>query len=133
MPNGAVYVGRPTKWGNPWPIGRPGLDGEVMPTAEAAVERYEGAIDTDLRVPDSGTIRQELRGRDVVCWCGSDQPCHADVLMRIANDSTAAHTERSSHAYDCDIFEIATSMSSTESTSTSNPSRCVRRAEVATR
>jgi hypothetical protein len=30
-------------------------------------------------------IRSELRGRDLVCWCPPDQPCHADVLLEIAN------------------------------------------------
>ncbi len=30
-------------------------------------------------------IRSELRGRDLCCWCPLDQPCHADVLLELAN------------------------------------------------
>jgi len=85
MPDGSVYVGRPTRWGNPWPVGRPGIDGEVVPDAEAAVARFKAAVDTKAYVPTSEEIRHVLRGRDLVCWCRPDQPCHADVLMAIAN------------------------------------------------
>jgi hypothetical protein len=85
MPEGAVYVGRPTKWGNPWPVGAQGPDGEVIQDRRAAAARYESAIDRVDGVPSSEEIRRELRGRDLVCWCPVDQPCHADVLMRIAN------------------------------------------------
>lgn len=30
-------------------------------------------------------VRRELRGKDLVCWCPLDQPCHADVLLELAN------------------------------------------------
>jgi len=85
MPEGAVYVGRPTKWGNPWPIGEPGMDGEVMPSSLAAIDRYKSAIGQISGVPTSEEIRRELAGKDLVCWCPVDQPCHADVLLKIAN------------------------------------------------
>jgi hypothetical protein len=56
-----------------------------MPRAAAAVRRYERAIDTDAEVPSTSEIRLELRGVNLVCWCPLDQPCHADVLIKIAN------------------------------------------------
>jgi Domain of unknown function (DUF4326) len=70
---GAIYVGRPTKWGNPFVIGRDGTRGEVI--ARYAVYLHaSGLID----------MIDELRGLDLVCWC-APEPCHADVLVRYAN------------------------------------------------
>lgn len=75
MPQDAIYVGRPTKWGNPWRVG-------ALPAAEA-VARYRAHVLADPVV--LAAIRRELAGRDLVCWCRPDQPCHADVLIEIAN------------------------------------------------
>ena len=79
MPEGAVYVGRGTKWGNPFRLG----DGW---TAEAAVNEYRWAIDTN---GSPSMIRAELAGKDLACWCPLDQPCHADLLLELANGATA--------------------------------------------
>jgi hypothetical protein len=87
MPACSVYVGRPSKWGNPWPVGRAGIDGEVVADAHAAVARFKAAVDATPHVPGSAEIRRELRGRDLVCWCPLEGPCHADVLLEIANDA----------------------------------------------
>lgn len=72
QPPGAVYVGRPSKWGNPFVIGRDGLREEV-------IRRYEQWLH------ESGMIAHvhELRGRDLVCWC-VPEPWRGDVLMRLA-------------------------------------------------
>lgn len=89
MPEGAVYVGRPTKWGNPWQVG------PAMSPA-GAVWRYNDAAHGRLGrftygVPDVATIRAELAGHDLACWCpledehGNRVPCHADVLLELAN------------------------------------------------
>jgi hypothetical protein len=67
----AIYVGRPTKWGNPFVIGKDG-------TREEVVAKYEAWL------PTSGLDPAELRGWDLVCWC-APEPCHADVLLRLAN------------------------------------------------
>jgi len=75
-PPGAVYVGRPSKWGNRYRIGIDVRD------AAHAVELYERWVD---REGLHNVIRAELAGRDLVCWCPPDSPCHADVLLRIAN------------------------------------------------
>lgn len=118
MPEGAVYVGRPSRWGNPFVVDAatrwdhhsafasylvvtvvdrhgqaPGVrfaatdwtDGRAL-----AVDLYrrfkawkynirvDGALDRDLDLRD-------LRGRDLACWCPLSAPCHADVLLELAN------------------------------------------------
>lgn len=72
-PAGSVYIGRPTKWGNPFPLGQHLSRAEV-------VERYEEWLCTEGPIADIG----ELRGKDLVCWCAPLQ-CHGDVLLRKAN------------------------------------------------
>jgi hypothetical protein len=66
MPPGAVYVGRPTRWGNPF-------------RGAEAVPQYAAWF------PTSGLDYRELRGRSLVCWCPLSQACHADILLQIAN------------------------------------------------
>lgn len=105
MPPGAVYVGRGSRWGNPWrviqtrngqwwcempgPRGRRGPlpDREMAAlTAVAAYRRMithplERAVELDFG-PEQ-IVR--LRGKHLACWCAIGQPCHADVLIEIAN------------------------------------------------
>lgn len=72
MPEGAVYVGRPTRWGNPFHTAIAYRDALSLPLQGVlACTREE--------------VRQELRGRSLACWCGPDRACHADVLLEIAN------------------------------------------------
>jgi len=75
IPNDAVYIGRPSKWGNPYAIGRHGDRDTVLRKFEAYI-----AAQPELR----RQAREELRGRDLVCWC-APLPCHGDVLLRVAN------------------------------------------------
>lgn len=73
-PADAVYVGRPTVWGNPYRIGRDGSRAEV-------VAKFRGDV---MRSPVyRRRIRLHLRGKHLLC-CGRT-PCHADVLLDIAN------------------------------------------------
>jgi hypothetical protein len=81
MPPDTIYVGRPTVWGNPYAVGATLLSGETL-TAEKAVALYEQHLRENFDVSD---IRHCLRGQDLACWCELDQPCHADVLLRVAN------------------------------------------------
>lgn len=66
MPSGVVYVGRPTKWGNPY----------------GTVEEYRIHVLSYFKEE----IREELAGKQLACWCSLDKPCHADVLCEIANE-----------------------------------------------
>lgn len=84
MPDGAVYVGRPTVWGNSF---RVGIDG----SAEQCVARYRNRILENIwSVPNKARIKEELAGKDLACWCPLDKPCHADVLLEIANAGSPA-------------------------------------------
>lgn len=69
-----IYVGRPSKFGNPFSIGKDGSRTEVV----AKFRVY--ADNDDYR----RKVREELRGKDLVCWC-APKACHADVLLEIAN------------------------------------------------
>jgi hypothetical protein len=75
MPEGATYVGRPGRWGNPLRVEQHG--------AAEAVRLFEQHLLGQPLLLQSATA--ELRGRDLVCWCPLHQPCHADVLLRLAN------------------------------------------------
>lgn len=75
-PDDAVYVGRPTMWGNPFRISR-----EV--SRQRAVEMYREYIAGHPEVQKR--IREELAGKDLICWC-APLACHADVLLEIANN-----------------------------------------------
>ena len=97
MPPNTVYVGRPGKFGNPYLT--------WLRTKEEAIEAYrmgvEGRWDELQRwqahgfawmeyhvIPWFKRIREslpELRGKNLACWCPLDQPCHADVLLELAN------------------------------------------------
>jgi len=77
-PEGAVYVGRPTRWGNPYPAVT-----SVPNSYAVAVELYRGWL--DARPEFVETIRRELAGRDLMCWCPLGQPCHGDLLLVVAN------------------------------------------------
>lgn len=96
MPKNAVYVGRPTPWGNPFEVGASYVyvNGIPMPTlfqperrpvddATHAVALYREWLDTRPR--RVAAIASLLAGYDLACWCPLDQPCHADVLLEVAN------------------------------------------------
>lgn len=146
MPEGAIYVGRPTKWGNPFKVGsssglarvpavhypdreweyegRCSAAGAYHPYVADDVANHPRAVATpqlsikayvpchvrSMTVAESvecyrahitgggwpldwkpmpgftlSQLRDELGGRDLVCWCRLDQPCHADVLLELAN------------------------------------------------
>lgn len=81
MPDNTVYVGRPGKWGNPFKVGMDGIG-----TNQNAVDAYKNWINHDI----SGIVtkiyaERDLKGHNLACFCALDQPCHADVLLEIAN------------------------------------------------
>lgn len=129
MPPNTIYVGRPSRWGNPWEIGdnlhdigcapeegqpvnwrtcitaadcvqgfRQFVDWEP-PTfekpwrmrggtpEEPTVMEMWGGYDDNIHI-NRRSIRKFLAGKDLCCWCPLDQPCHADVLLEIANQGT---------------------------------------------
>jgi hypothetical protein len=74
MPENTVYVGRPSKCGNPYPVGK-------NFTAKQAVRLYRKFAEQWNIEEDA----QELKGKNLACFCPLDQPCHADVLLELAN------------------------------------------------
>ena len=77
-PNGLpiVYVGRPTKWGNPYRIGEDG-------NREQVLEKYRVYLMANPGIVEGA--RNELRGKNLACWCKPGEDCHADILLEIAN------------------------------------------------
>lgn len=121
MPEGAIYVGRGSIWGNPFVVGGQsgifdGKDGRplgfrdqeeiLVPSLDLgmAIEMYRDLVrgfvgpemypfghrwTEDMHRKCGGhaseIARVFLRGKHLACWCQLDQPCHADVLLEIAN------------------------------------------------
>ena len=84
MPLNTVSVTRPGPFGNPF---RVGADHD----ATSAVVAYEKWLNGEVQGPGWATpptraeIQQKLRGKNLACFCALDHPCHADVLLKIAN------------------------------------------------
>ena len=74
-PSNAVLIGRPSKWGNPFVIGRDGDRAEV-------VRKYDQWLRAQPELV--AAVKSELRGKDLVCYCAPAQ-CHGDVLHAVAN------------------------------------------------
>lgn len=70
---GGVYIGRPSKWGNPFKIGPDGDRAEV-------IRKFEAYVSTS---PLRDNL-WELRGKSLICYC-APEACHGDVLLRLAN------------------------------------------------
>ena len=104
-PEGAVVVARPSKWGNPYTLTEIGACFPSLTVEQCqgyAVSAFRdlvraGDVTVSVRqadgkrvlrtdsYPSATTIRAELAGKDLACWCDLAQPCHADVLLEIAN------------------------------------------------
>ncbi|MFB8772133.1 DUF4326 domain-containing protein [Streptomyces broussonetiae] len=106
-PAGAVYVGRGTRWGNPYLVRQCGPTFGVVDSrtsgvifgGRSEVEARRVAVDwyrawaagqADL----SAAVRQQLAGRDLMCWCPLPEPgdpdhCHGAVLLALANETSA--------------------------------------------
>ncbi len=101
LPANTISVTRPGKWGNPFKVGEYVKLGDGSPgfmflkcngakyandkyifidTVEKCIEVYEEYL---KRYPPKDI--EELRGKNLACFCKEDKPCHADVLLKIAN------------------------------------------------
>lgn len=91
MPLNTIKVDRSTPWGNPFVVGkgmtaaecvrlyRILLSGHLCLTVEAHIEDQKAAL-KHVREHIS-----ELRGSNLACWCRAGQACHADTLLKLAN------------------------------------------------
>lgn len=79
-----VYIGRPSKWGNPFKIG-------VHGNREEVVKKYRMWLDGEISAPNGSTpptrdeIRRELKGKVLGCWC-RPKLCHGDVIVDIIEE-----------------------------------------------
>lgn len=107
MPENTISVARPGRWGNPFAT-------HMVGSASLAVELFRDWMtwgfnpgkldhlsDTDFHIVHTskerwtkrlgygleriGAAQIELAGKNLACWCALDQPCHADVLLELAN------------------------------------------------
>lgn len=95
-PQGAKYVGRGTRWGNPsqiaavdngWTVnhdngGSVGVFAFKPEAHRFAVEAYRAHLKANPKL--AARARTELAGHDLMCWCAPELPCHADVLLELA-------------------------------------------------
>ena len=100
MPENTVYVGRGTKWGNPWKV-TPHDDGQATVADPVSATTFASKRAAAAHAASSfrwqllnhpnvlgfteAEAHTELAGKNLACWCPPDQPCHADVLLEIAN------------------------------------------------
>jgi hypothetical protein len=71
-----VYIGRPSKWGNPIHIGK-------QSDRALVIEQYRTYLKTRPDLIEAA--KKELRGKVLGCWC-APRLCHGDVLLEIANE-----------------------------------------------
>lgn len=80
MPPNTAKVDRSTPWGNPYQAGKDG-DGDRAYLVTLFLEYTIRPEQADL----VQRIKRDLRGKNLACWCPPGSPCHADVLLEIAN------------------------------------------------
>ena len=111
MPENTVYVGRPSKWGNPFKVGliMNYMDvlhfmafNDVRKYFKITGQTVNSIAKKPLDIEDcmylyknykfrvsSETMKKlmaELKGKNLACWCKIGEPCHADILLRLANE-----------------------------------------------
>lgn len=99
MPPDTVKVDRSTPWGNPWKVVGPNEYRRLWwvqgPRADVECESREEALALSLRkfryhAENRPELYAALRGKNLACWCALDAPCHADVLLELANGEVTA-------------------------------------------
>ena len=76
MPSNTVYVGRPSKWGNPYKVN--GLKPRTV------LLMYGGWLRD--RLGENPHFLDPLKNKDLACWCRLDKPCHADILLEFLGE-----------------------------------------------
>lgn len=96
MPAYTVKVDRTTPWGNPFIVGEHGTQAEcvrlfeLMCAGYLVISRGPDICDAQKSYLDHAKQHlHDLRGKHLACWCRIGTPCHADVLLKIANDRRA--------------------------------------------
>lgn len=87
-PEGAVVVARPSKWANPIKWQKISFEDSPGMAKRLATEAYRDWLAEPEQAEVRASIREELKGKDLCCWCPPGDPCHADVLLGVANEPT---------------------------------------------
>jgi hypothetical protein len=97
MPSNTVYVGRSKhigKWGNPYFLINGYIANKLLGNAILAWDKGDNTIQNVVntfsvyakyRLEREPHWLDELKGKNLACWCPLDQPCHADILLEMAN------------------------------------------------
>ena len=80
LPPNTVKVDRSTRWGNPYQAGQDGDGGQ-----EYLVNLFRDYLTRSEQSELLAAIKTDLRGKNLACWCKPGTPCHADVLLELAN------------------------------------------------
>jgi hypothetical protein len=73
IPDNAVLVARPSRYGSPFKIGKDG-------TREQVLAKYEAWLDQKLK--EEPSFLEPLKGKNLVCYCPLDLACHADIILK---------------------------------------------------
>jgi len=101
MPANTIKVDRTTKWGNPFLVGTDGTRAECVRLFELMLGGWL-CLSRAPALPDAQLAyrkivkrdRRHLVGKNLACWCPLDQPCHADLLLKVARRYTARRPRR---------------------------------------
>ena len=92
LPEGAVVVSRPSRWGNPFIVGQDGTRAQCAAMFGQLVKgfiSFSSRLTSDEQLTMYRRLRRhagDLAGKNLACWCPLDgQPCHADILLVLAN------------------------------------------------
>jgi hypothetical protein len=90
LPPNTVTVARPTRWGNPFVIGEHGTRAECVGLYGKLIAGNKVTVGDPAALKATRAYVAEhigeLLGKNLACWCPLDEPCHADVLMSLANE-----------------------------------------------
>jgi hypothetical protein len=78
-----VYIGRPSRWGNPYTF-KKGTIAEFVVPKDEVIPRYEAWL---KQQPELMASLHELKGKTLGCWC-KPAACHGDILARLADETT---------------------------------------------
>ena len=94
MPPNTVYVGRKTRWVNPFEVCEDVTPKEAVQRYALHLKDYWGWVEREtkkafypwpVKSKEFEDWIKPLRGKNLACWCPLNQPCHADILLEIAN------------------------------------------------
>ena len=75
LPENTKIVNRPSRWGNPYKVDQYGRD-QALDLFRVYISQKLASGELDI---------SELKGKNLACFCSLNDPCHADILLDLAN------------------------------------------------